>query len=174
LLANPGEVPVDDIHDYVQLSIQREQRRLDAERQKELAGEERERQLATKLAAMQSQLSYSESNEMSSDDTPQAVPARLVPRPTEPSLGPLSAFVGTWIGNGFNTIFRPQSTTILLPTPVHSDNILELSKTSETVSFSGSLGSIPNRGTVEGDISLNGVPYVRSLNDTTNRSVDRN
>jgi energy-coupling factor transporter ATP-binding protein EcfA2 len=148
LLANPGDFAVDDIHDYVQLSINREQRRLDAERQ---AGEERERQWATKLA-VQSQLSYSES--------PAWEP--------ELSLGPLSAFAGKWIGNGFNTIFRPQNATTSLPNPVHSDNILELSMTSETLSFSGSLGSIPNRGTVEGDISLNGVAYVRSLNDTTN------
>ncbi len=68
-----------------------------------------------------------------------------------PSLGPLAAFTGTFHGNGFNTIFRPDNTTTptVLPTSVTSDNILELNLTSETLSFSPSLGSgpEPRRGT---------------------------
>jgi hypothetical protein len=54
-----------------------------------------------------------------------------------PSLGPLADFTGTFRGNGFNTIFRPDNTTTptVLPTPVTSDNILELNLTSETLSF---------------------------------------
>jgi hypothetical protein len=86
-----------------------------------------------------------------------------------PSLGPLAAFTGTFSGNGFNTIFRPDNTTTptVLPTPVTSDNILELNLTSETLSFSPSLGSVPNRGEVQGDIFLNGVPYLQSISDIT-------
>src|SRR5579864_836074 len=86
-----------------------------------------------------------------------------------PDLGPLANFSGTFAGNGFNTIFRPNSTATPtpLPTPVGGDNILELNLTSETLSFSKALGSIPNRGMVQGDIFLNGVPYVQAINDIT-------
>ena len=78
-----------------------------------------------------------------------------------PSLGPLADFAGTFTGNGFNTIFRPDSAATPTPLPIPvagSDNILELNLTSETLSFSKSLGSVPNRGMVQGDIFLNGVP----------------
>ena len=85
-----------------------------------------------------------------------------------PSLGPLAAFVGTWKGIGFNTIFRPQKQTFPLPIPAPGDNLLELNLTSETLSFRESLGSIPNRGSLQDDIFLNGVPYVQSINDVTN------
>ena len=40
--------------------------------------------------------------------------------------------------------------------------------TQETLSFKDSLGSIPNRGTLQNDLFLNGVPYVQSINDVTN------
>jgi hypothetical protein len=99
---------------------------------------------------------------VSSMTKPQAVTA-------VPSLGPLAAFTGTFRGNGLNTIFRPDNTATptVLPTPVTSDNILELNLTSETLSFSPSLGSVPNRGEVQGDIFLNGVPYLQSISDIT-------
>jgi hypothetical protein len=97
-----------------------------------------------------------------------------VPIPPPP-LGPLSAFVGDFVGNGFNTIFRPDSTAspTSLPNPVPPpppprDNILELNLTSETLSFSKSLGSVPNRGTgAQKDAFLNGVPYLQTINDIT-------
>lgn len=100
------------------------------------------------------------------------VPATPAP---PPPLGPLSAFVGDWVGNGFNTIFRPDSaaTPTPLPNPVPPpppprDNILELNLTSETLSFSKTLGSVPNRGTgAQPDAFLNGVPYVQTINDIT-------
>ena len=92
-----------------------------------------------------------------------------------PPLGPLAAFVGDWVGNGFNTIFRPDNavTPTPLPNPVPPpppprDNILELNLTSESLSFSPSLGSVPNRGTTpQGDIFLNGVPYLQTIKDIT-------
>ena len=91
--------------------------------------------------------------------------------PAPPSLGPLAAFVGSWEGSGFNTIFRPDNpvTPTPLPTPVPvSDNILELNLTSETLTFSPSLGAVPNRGSnPQGDIFLNGVPYLQAINDVT-------
>jgi hypothetical protein len=87
-----------------------------------------------------------------------------------PSLGPLADFTGTFTGNGFNTIFRPDNSKTPTPLPipvVNSDNILELNLTAETLSFSKSLGAVPNRGEVQGDIFLNGVPYLQSINDVT-------
>jgi hypothetical protein len=88
-----------------------------------------------------------------------------------PSLGPLAAFAGTFKGHGFNTIFRPDSTATptALPVPVSgSDNVLELNLTLETLSFSPSLGSIPNRGSgTQDDAFLNGVPYLQTISDVT-------
>lgn len=88
---------------------------------------------------------------------------------TPPDLGPLAEFVGAWKGNGFNTIFRPDSaqTPTPLPTPAGGDNVLELNLTAESLSFSPSLGSVPNRGMVQGDVFLNGVPYLQAINDVT-------
>ena len=65
----------------------------------------------------------------------QGVAALAAPTPPPP-LGPLAAFEGTWIGIGFNTIFRPQKRTFPLPHPAPGDNLLELNLTSETLSFS--------------------------------------
>jgi hypothetical protein len=87
-----------------------------------------------------------------------------------PPLGPLASFAGTFAGNGFNTIFRPQNAATPTPLPVpqpNSDNILELNLTTETLSFSASLGAVPNRGFVQGDLFLNGVPYLQSVTDVT-------
>lgn len=98
----------------------------------------------------------------------------LLPPPVlAPSLGPLAAFVGNWTGSGFNTIFRPNSsnTPTQMPGPITTsdpdDNVLELNLTSESLSFSPSLGSVPNRGMVDADAFLNGVPYLQAINDVT-------
>lgn len=89
--------------------------------------------------------------------------------PHAPSLGPLSAFTGTFHGQGFNQIFRPDSgSPTKLPHPVRSDNLLELNLVSQTLSFSRPLGSVPNRGEVTPDIFLNGVSYLLTVSDITN------
>jgi hypothetical protein len=90
--------------------------------------------------------------------------------PPAPSVGPLSAFTGTFHGQGFNTIFRPDlgSPTKLPVSPGGSDNLLELNLTSQTLSFSRPLGSVPNRGEVTPDIFLNGVTYLLTVSDITN------
>jgi hypothetical protein len=99
----------------------------------------------------------------------------IVPPPATPSLGPLAAFVGTFKGSGFNTIFRPDSakTPTVLPIPVAgSDNILELNLTAETLTFSPPLGTVPNRGSLQQpDAFLNGVPYLQAINDVTTPGV---
>jgi hypothetical protein len=92
------------------------------------------------------------------------------PVPLPAPLGPLTAFAGNWIGQGFNTIFRPNNTkTPTFPPPLStSDNVLELNLTQESLSFSPNLSSIPNRGSGnQKDIFLNGVPYLQSINDVT-------
>jgi hypothetical protein len=102
---------------------------------------------------------------------PAVRPAVVVPV-LAPNLGPLAAFVGTWSGRGLNTIFRPDNSktpTHFVP-PIASDNVLELNLTQETLSFSAPLGNIPNRGSgSQGDIFLNGVPYLQTINDVTSQ-----
>src|SRR3954447_8946798 len=90
----------------------------------------------------------------------------------EPDLGAIGSFTGTFRGAGFNTIFRPQDFAVSptpLPNPAKGpdDNILELNPTTETLEFSDALGSIPNRGMVQGDIFLHGIPYVQKINDVS-------
>lgn len=105
---------------------------------------------------------------------PAAARAARPPITLPPILGPLSAFTGTFTGQGFNTIFRPDSkiTPTPMPGPINTtdpdDNVLELNLTDETMSFSNNLGSIPNRGSLQqADAFLNGVPYLQTINDVT-------
>lgn len=96
----------------------------------------------------------------------------------EGDLGVIASFPGVWQGIGFNQIFRPNSgaTPTKLPIPVSppppappNDSVLELNLTRETLSFSSPLGEIPNRGFGgQGDIFLNGVTYVQSIDDVAN------
>ena len=114
--------------------------------------------------------------------TTAALPRRLFPPPTP--LGVLSNFTGEFAGTGFNTIFRPNSvaptTTTFAnavapppPTPP-SENVLELNLTTETLTFSAPLGTVPNRGLEsQNDIFLNGVPYVQAINDVTNLATGK-
>lgn len=122
-------------------------------------------------------------NEQNEPHAPKASPAPGQPAPptTSPTvpLGILQKFDGTFVGTGFNTIFRPNSgppTGTTFPNPINppaptppSENALELNLTVETLSFSNPLGSVPNRG-LEGqsDVFLNGVPYVQAISDVTN------
>jgi len=91
-----------------------------------------------------------------------------------PPLGPLTSFTGTFAGTGLNTIFRPDNlaSQTPMPNPVipatqPRDNVLEINLTSETLTFSPSLGSVPNRGELQKDIFLNGVPYLQKISDIT-------
>jgi hypothetical protein len=101
------------------------------------------------------------------DEVSSLAEPKAAPTPA-PGLGPLAAFAGTFRGKGFNTIFRPDlGSPTKLPVPATDDNLLELNLTEETLSFSPSLGAVPNRGEVQADINLNGVPYLQVINDVT-------
>lgn len=100
----------------------------------------------------------------------EAAERRIVPFGGGPGLGPLTAFVGAFTGSGFNTIFRPNlGSPTALPKPAvgPNDNVLELNLTRETLSFSPPLGLVPNRGEVQADVFLNGVPYLQTIQDVT-------
>lgn len=118
------------------------------------------------------------------DKLEEKISAKLLAATPPPPLGVLSNFNGTFAGTGFNLIFRPNSgppTTTTFPNPVQpppptppSENVLELNLTTETLSFSNSLGSVPNRGLeTQNDIFLNGVPYVQVINDVTNPATGK-
>lgn len=89
------------------------------------------------------------------------------PQPAEPSLpappDPLEALIGTWVGTGFNAIWRPASQG--------SDHILMLSFTEETLSFTRIPGTIPNRGLLQGDIAMTGVSYMDQISDTAGNGL---
>jgi hypothetical protein len=75
-------------------------------------------------------------------------------------LGPLADLPGTWIGKGFNQIWRPFNPKTT------SDRFLELNLTHETLEFSSSIGDIPNRGLLQADIGLDGIHYLQQITDT--------
>ena len=115
------------------------------------------------------------------DEVPPTRERRLaaLAAPADPDLGGIAGFIGTFSatgrtfsGTGLNTIFRPQDFAVT-PTPLPNpatgpdDNILEINLTQETLSFQPALGSIPNRGMVQGDVFLNGIPYVQSIKDVS-------
>jgi hypothetical protein len=84
-------------------------------------------------------------------------PGYQPPPPTANPLGPLADLPGTWIGKGFNQIWRPFHGT--------SDRFLELNLTEETLEFSESVGAIPNRGFLQADIQLAGIHYLQQVKD---------
>jgi hypothetical protein len=114
------------------------------------------------------------------------------PTPTPP-LGVLENFTGEFSGTGFNTIFRPNgaaptTTTFTNPIPpppiltAPNENVLELNLTTETLTFSAPLGSVPNRGlgmpvaangNAQEDIFFNAVPYVQAVSDVTNQATGK-
>ncbi|MGH7867936.1 MAG: heme-binding protein [Candidatus Dormibacteraceae bacterium] len=79
-------------------------------------------------------------------------------------LGPLQQLPGTWIGNGFNLIARPDK----------QDNkpfFLELNATREIINFTQIGAPIPNRGSIQGDIEFLGVHYLQQISDVANNGA---
>jgi hypothetical protein len=81
-------------------------------------------------------------------------------------LGPLADLPGpgnqpgTWVGHGFNAIWRPQD-----PQVAGTDRFLELNLTDETLVFTRINGPIPNRGLAMPDINMFGVTYMQQINE---------
>src|ERR1700761_973623 len=69
----------------------------------------------------------------------------------DPPLGVLSHFKGTFVGKGFNLIFRPSDGSKHFhnqvegppPPQAPNENILELNLTEETLCFAAPLGKVP-------------------------------
>ena len=76
------------------------------------------------------------------------------------NLGSLGDLAGTWTGEGFNLIARPDFRD--------SANLyLQLNQTHETLRFTSIGSAIPNRGFGQDDIELFGLGIVASLLMTT-------
>jgi hypothetical protein len=75
-------------------------------------------------------------------------------------LGLLEGLKGTWIGRGFNVIWRP-----FQGGPPGQDRFLELNVTDETLRFEEIPGPIPNRGLLQSDINMFGVWYLQTIAD---------
>lgn len=78
---------------------------------------------------------------------------------TADPLGPLADLPGTWVGHGFNAIWRPH------PLSSGHDRFLELNLTDETLVFTRINGAIPNRGLAMPDIDMFGVTYLQQINE---------
>jgi hypothetical protein len=88
----------------------------------------------------------------------EATEAPDVAEVTAAQLGPLAELPGTWVGQGFNAIWRPHDLTS------GQDRFLELNLTDETIVFSTIAGPIPNRGLAMPDINMFGVHYLQQIN----------
>jgi LysM repeat protein len=75
-------------------------------------------------------------------------------------LGLLEGLKGTWIGKGFNVIWRP-----FQGGPPNQDRFLELNLTEETLRFEEIPGAIPNRGLLQPDIKMFGLWYLQTIAD---------
>lgn len=73
-------------------------------------------------------------------------------------LGFLEKLRGTWEGEGFNLVARPDKQG-------GSPLFLELNQTFETLSFIPISSSIPNRGNAVDDIELFGLTYLQKITD---------
>jgi hypothetical protein len=73
-------------------------------------------------------------------------------------LGLLKEFAGTWKGEGFNLIARPDFQG-------KSNLYLQLNQTRETLEVNPIGSSIPNRGFGQNDIELFGLTYLQKISD---------
>jgi phage tail protein X len=82
-------------------------------------------------------------------------------------LGLLEGLKGTWMGNGFNVIWRP-----FHGGPQNQDRFLELNLTDETLKFEEIPGPIPNRGFLQSDINMFGLWYLQTIADANIKNAD--
>lgn len=91
---------------------------------------------------------------------------RIAPSSNEvlSDLGLLSSFAGTWVGTGFNLIARPDKQ--------HGGIFfLTLNATIETLELTPIGGSVPNRGSEQGDIFLHGLTYLQRVSDAATHAA---
>src|SRR5664280_2355872 len=74
------------------------------------------------------------------------------------NLGLLADLAGTWSGQGFNLIARPDFEG-------KANLYLQLNQTQETLQFDPIGSSIPNRGFGQNDIELFGLTYLQKISD---------
>ena len=74
------------------------------------------------------------------------------------NLGLLGDLPGTFIGTGFNLIARPDKQN-------NKPFVLEVNATQEILEFTNIGGDIPNRGSVQDDVTLHGVHYLQRVAD---------
>lgn len=94
------------------------------------------------------------------------------PITTALQLGPLASLPGSWRGDGFNAIWRPDNrfspenvVTSTHPAPIR--RFLELNLTSESFDFQVIPGAVPNRGVNnQPDIDLYGLHYLQRVTDS--------
>jgi hypothetical protein len=85
---------------------------------------------------------------------------------TADPLGPLTELPGpgqtpgTWVGHGFNAIWRPHPLA-----GSGQDRFLELNLTDETLVFTRIDGEIPNRGLAMPNINMFGVTYLQQIHE---------
>lgn len=90
---------------------------------------------------------------------PAPPPPAPAPQPPVADYGLLAGLEGTWVGKGFNAIWRPN----LLSSG--QDRFLELNLTRETLSFEQIGGPIPNRGLLQPDLFMAGLSYLQQIGD---------
>jgi hypothetical protein len=76
------------------------------------------------------------------------------------NLGLLKELAGTWHGNGFNLIARPDFEG-------NANLYLQLNQTHETLKIDPIGSSIPNRGFGQNDIELFGLTYLQKISDAS-------
>ena len=96
---------------------------------------------------------------------PNPTPTPPIPPPPDPNQPPvadyglLAGLEGTWTGDGFNAIWRPN----LLSSG--QDRFLDLNVTRETLAISEIQGPIPNRGLLQPDLFMAGLSYLQQISD---------
>ncbi len=81
-------------------------------------------------------------------------------------LGPLANLAGTWKGEGFSQMWRPDNTDPASNNPSGIRRFLQLNRTRETLTFTTIPNAIPNRGVGDQpDITIYGLHYLQSIND---------
>jgi hypothetical protein len=105
---------------------------------------------------------------MANEETPiPRVPTIRISRQranVDAKLGFISELAGTWEGQGFNLIARPDHEG-------GSPLFLELNQTFETLSFIPISSSIPNRGNTVDDIELFGLTYLQKVTDSVTKGA---